>query len=598
MNQERVRRLECRQLLAVLGAALALSVLVGCVGVPQSGPVQNETVVNPADPDDAAYFDPPGPTQDATPVDIVQGFLLAMQANPLKTATAREFLTVEAGAGWVPENGTVIYGSRNFVATDNQVTVRFSETAQLDRRGRWLGEATQGMRSHELLLVQEKGEWRISNPPDALLVPESHFESYFRPYSLYFFDRAGEILVPEPVYLRRGEQTPTLLLRGLLLGPGRDLQEVVRSFIPPSTEIDLSVLVGRDGTAEVPLSDEILDLSEQDLRLLSAQVVWTLRQVGGVRSVRLTVDGSPLDVAGIGTEQPIQSWAEFDPEVNWASEELFGLREGRVVAYEGKEERRVAGPFGSEEAGLRTIAVDFAAEQVVGVSEDGGSLLLAPRGPAGDGQPEDAEPQLVLSGGTDLLPPEWDLAGQVWAVDRTSQGAEVSVVRSGVATPLDVPGVTGTAVKAFVLSRDGTRLVAVVAGEDRDRVMVSRIVRGDDGRAQRSTLAVEITLGEVEVSQILDLAWRTPTSLAVLAGPTGGVSQVVIVRIDGSSATGDIASNAEVFAGKAAGIASSPAGGTPLYVRASDGYLFELAASGRWTGASIKRGLVSPTFVG
>ena len=70
-------------------------------------------------------------------------------------------------------------------------------------------------------MVFEEGEWRIDEAPDALIVPETWFEQWFRQVSLYFFDPTATMLVPEPVYVPRGEALATTLTRGLLMGPAR-----------------------------------------------------------------------------------------------------------------------------------------------------------------------------------------------------------------------------------------------------------------------------------------------------------------------------------------------------------------------------------------
>jgi len=160
------------------------------------------------------------------------------------------------------------------------------------------------------------------------------------------------------------------------------------------------------------------------------------------------------------------------------------------------------------------------------------------------------------------------------------------------------PGVTGANVRAFELSRDGTRLATVVEGKRRDRLLVTRVMRSDDGTVRGFSPATRLPVRTLDVDQIWDLAWRTPGSLALLTRPAPGVSQVILALIDGSSALGEVATNAEVFPGEAVRIVTSSASGAPVYVGTSDRRLFELSASGRWTGASVDRGLRSPTFVG
>ena len=67
--------------------------------------------------------------------------------------------------------------------------------------------------------------------------------------------------------------------------------------MPRGTRLDgISVPVSRDNTAEVPLSDQVLDLDDDQLNLLFAQLAWTLGQIAGVERMRVTVDGTPVDL--------------------------------------------------------------------------------------------------------------------------------------------------------------------------------------------------------------------------------------------------------------------------------------------------------------
>ncbi len=586
------------RLLQCLVGLLAVT-LAGCVSLPRDGTVRSGPVQEQGEQSQAPFdYTPDRPRPGAAPLDIVGGYLLAMQATPVRTAVAREFLTDQAGTDWVPDRSTVVYDGSSLQRSGRTVRMELSGTAQLDARGEWLGDPTggRGIR-HALRLVRERGEWRIDNPPDALMVPRSHFETRFAQYFLYFFDKSAQVLVPEPVYLPQDEQAPTLLVRGLLAGPDPVLLGATRTFVPEDTELDdLSVLVSRDGTAEVALSEEILDLDKGELDRMLAQLSWTLRQVPGVESMRITVDGSPLDVSGADTDQDVQEgWPEFDPSVNWASEELFGIRDRRVVTLVGDDERRVSGPFGTADHELRSIGVALAGDQIAGVHKDGTRALVTPW----TGQAESPDgTDVAYSGGTDLLPPVWDIHDQVWLVDRRDGGAALSVVRSGTATELTAPGITGERVKSFLLSRDGTRLVAAIAGERRDRLVVARIMRGGDGAVRRLSPAMRLSVGALDVTEIRDLAWRTPGTVALLTGPNLGLSQVVVALIDGSSALGDVTADADVFHDKAVRIVTSPAPDAPVYVGTTDRRLYELAANGRWTGTGIERGLLSPTFVG
>jgi len=283
--------------------------------------------------------------------------------------------------------------------------------------------------------------------------------------------------------------------------------------------------------------------------------------------------------------------------VAWASQSLFGVREGRVVAVASGEERRISGPMGSLDLGIRKIAVDLPGERVAATTDDG-EVIVGPRSRVPGTEPHADDVQVVYDGGTDVLAPAWDLFGQLWLVDDRSSGARVSVVDKGSLDEIDVEGLTGADVRAFVLSRDGTRLAAVIDDGDQDRVVLSRVERLASGRVRSVTPATRIPLAQLGVTRVRDLAWRTPGSLALLTAPTADTSQVVVVKIDGSSTASESTTDAETYRGRASRLVTAPVLGAPLYIRTSTGLMFALAANGRWVGAGLEPGLRSPTFVG
>ena len=79
-------------------------------------------------------------------------------------------------------------------------------------------------------------------------------------------------------------------------------------------------------------------------------------------------------------------------------------------------------------------------------------------------------------------------------MDRRNTGAVVYYLRRGEMQVLDVPGVSGENVKDFLVSRDGSRLVAVVRNETgTDSIVVSRILTAGDGQVVQALPAREIT---------------------------------------------------------------------------------------------------------
>lgn len=583
----------------LLGLVLAaLSLLGGCVSLPDTGSVTTEPGQGAMDDRAGSYdYTPLGPRAGSTPITIVEDFLLAMRASPQSTAVARKYLTDEGRAGWFPEKTTLVYGSKLVTGSDGVFRVSLEQTDQLDERGSWLGRVggDRGV-DYELEVVRERGEWRIDNPPDALIIPSDHFESRYQQYFVYYFDPSGQVLVPEPTYLPHGDQAATLLVRRLLNGPDPRLEGVLRSYIPGGTEYVLSVPISLEGVAELTLNEQLLRLSDQERELALAQLAWTLRQVTGVDSMQVTVDGAPLDVPGASSPQNVSSWTEYDPAVQWASRELFGILDGSPVALD-ESGSDVVGVFGAQEYALRDLATDLTGGRLAGVSEDGTTVVLAPRGQTTE-EPPTPEQTEVLYTGTDVLGASWDVFEDLWLVDRTARGAEVLVVADGEVTPVEAPGLTGEEVTDFVVSRDGSRVVTVVPARTGDQLRVSRVLRTPNGRVRGLTRAVDLPLAQGGVDEIRDLAWRSPGSVAVLTGPTPESSQVLLALVDGSTKLADVDSTAEIFRRRAVRLVTSPSADSPIYLGTPQGELFELGADGSWTETDVSGPLFTPTFAG
>ena len=121
------------------------------------------------------------------------------------------------------------------VAGARSAQVRLADTHRLDARGGWLGGPPGRSETIDLRLTSEKGQWRIDNPVNALVVPTSFFDRSFARFNLYFYDQTGQALLPDPVFIPRGDQTATNLVRGLLAGPGKALAQVTGSALPSRT---------------------------------------------------------------------------------------------------------------------------------------------------------------------------------------------------------------------------------------------------------------------------------------------------------------------------------------------------------------------------
>ncbi|WP_155918243.1 LpqB family beta-propeller domain-containing protein [Marmoricola sp. URHB0036] len=580
--------MSARRVLAAIVAVLAVA-LTGCATLPESGPVHRASSEEADRPQDPPYFSPPGPAQDGSPSAIVSGFLLAMQANPLSTSVARSYLTEHARASWKPNDGTIIYDAYTVRQTTDGAVVRLADTHRLDARGGW--QNTPPGRSLDLRfdLVSEHGQWRIDNPTNALIVRTSFFESSFARFNLYFYDQTGRVLLPDPVFIPRGEQTATNLVRGLLAGPGSTLAEVSRSALPERTDLDLSVVVTESGVAEVPLSRDVLRAAPGELSRAVDQLAWTLRQVPGIERVRITVAGATVPLSGGRIDAPVTSGNEFDA-AGPDTAALWGLRGGRVVDLASPTGTATTGPLGRPGYSMRSLAVSESPRRLAAVSGNGSTVFVAPA-EGGNASTPVARP---VVGGTDILRPSYDMFGDLWLIDRTPGGARVLVVRGDQVRRLRVPGVTGADVAAFSVARDGSRLAVAYAGSRAPTIRVTDILRTDEGIVSGAGRSRTFAAGGRDASKLVDLGWRDPSTLAVLSRTSAETSQVTYISAD-SSPVDSTLTDPNVFRGATAAMVIAPAVNLPLRLITPDQRLYTLSSNGNWPRSDSK--VLAATYV-
>lgn len=521
---------------SILRAALVVVLLVAlsaCAGIPSSGPVTK--IADDGDLGQSAVrYDPARPLPGASPEQIVRGYLDAMLAFPRSDRTASTFLTTEAARAWSPSSQVRVYSTPEVTGSQEQttrsdpreqprgpVTVRlgFTEDAQLDRQGRYTRVAAPGAVTYTLRQVA--GEWRITDPQDGLLVNAKFFTDYFRTFDLYFFDRPGRRLVPDPVHLVVGDQLATTLVSSLAGGPAPSERDSTRSYVPARAALRPSVPVSSDGVADVEFTDDFADVASAVRDRLSAQVVWTLRQVPDVEGVQI-VGGSTALTAGGDETQPVQAWGGFGPST--ARARTYAVVGDQVVEIDDGDVEPISGTWGTDARGAQQVAV--AESGVAGVLPGADAVRLTSR--------EGTSPRTIR--GTDFAGPDWDSDGRLWLVDRPGGTTRVRVSSGDVETTLDARSVAGLDVTDFRLSPDGTRYAVTATGSDGGELYVGRVLRDvtDEVRDLDAPSRVFTTALSPRAA-----SWASTTELAFLGDSEAGV-QVYRVAIDGSQTTSEV----------------------------------------------------------
>ncbi|MEO9325964.1 LpqB family beta-propeller domain-containing protein [Nocardioides sp. C4-1] len=552
-----------RALLAALALALTLG---GCAGVPTSGPVVAAGSESTIADDTANDVNPDPPSRGMTESQVVEGFLDAMMASPIDFDVARQYLTTAAADRWRPEQEMITYDQVDTVEDSRRVLVTLDDAQRLSSTGAWLGRLRETEQTIELRLVYDDGNYRITNPPDAHLVPVNWFTQRYRQASLYFFDPTGSILVPQPVFVPEGTTLGRSLIDGLVAGPGPGLATVVRSYLPVGVTADVRV-VGSVALVDLEASATVTPgYSTPTTQRMLAQLAETLGEDPTIRSLRVTLAGTPIITADGSAEYAVGAAAGVGPNGADPDTGLYAVRDGVLARRDGRELVPVAGAFGSGRTRVGLAAVDLSGSRAAGVGLRGRNLLLADLADPADGT--EATATQVLQGER-LLKPEWDFAERLWVVDRTRSGAVVRVVRGRQVREVDVPGVSGQDVRSFLVSRDGTRFLAVVASGDGDTVRVGRVESDPEG-AVVSVRATEVLVPATSGQAIDDIAWASPTSVTLLSTVDPSFSEVRTIGVDGASGTED---DVRPVAGPLLGLVGSPLPDLPTYGITSTGLL-------------------------
>jgi hypothetical protein len=244
---------------------------------------------------------------------------------------------------------------------------------------------------------------------------------------------------------------------------------------------------------------------------ISAQLVWTLQQTL-VSTVVVLVDGQPIHIPGIPTEQTVDDWTSFDPDALPTDAVGHYLDAGALRTVTTGEP--APGPAGKGAYGLGSAAVAAdprtgALTYLAGVRAEKGqaTLFVGPYG--GTLLP-------VVTAASLTAPTLPATRAEVWVV---KDGSTVLRVPFGgkpqeVATPT-LPGLGRALV--LRLSPDGVRAAVVVDGPEGPTLYVGTVARAEDGTvALRDLRQVAPSL-----SRVVDVAWSSSRRLLVLAGDAG-----------------------------------------------------------------------------
>ena len=533
-----------------LVAVALLLALTGCATLPISGPVRIGPDLTPNTDVESFYYSPSGPIEGASKAEILSGFLAAGTGPQNDYAVAREYLSESIRASWNPNLEVLVQrqSPEVTIGDDDTAELEVDVSAQIDSDGRYETKPQGTSRILNYTFVREGNQWRLSSAPDTTVLIRPVFEVVFQDYSIYFVDRQKRSLVPELRWFPATAATGTKLVNALLKGPSSWLRPAVISAIPNGTRLSIDAVTVENGVALVDLTARALVASLADRSLLKAQLDATLSQLQNVQSVAISIERSSQEIT--------------DPTAALRAE---GSRALVVLGDQGLE-----AVVSAETDFLNSGADFFELNPTTNISITKQSSWLAALTPAGVIKTSSIDPgvaALLVDSRTGIVGIEFDRQDYLWSLGRARGSDVFATFTNGDRTRVQAPWLTGEAVRGFSISPEGSRIAILVAGAQKNRVLVSAIVRDLSGTPIE--LAPPIEIGS-EIGAPSHLSWVGPTTVAVV-NSTPDFTNAVLVSIGGTSRPIAALPNTKAI------VAAGPS--SQLYLLSTAGELYRFSGS-------------------
>lgn len=505
-----------RRALVLLAACLSLA---ACTSIPTSGGVEvGDTDVVQSGPIPPLLL---GPSPNATPRSIVQGFITASAGGSFSGFdVAREFLTGPAAVDWDPLAKITVFDSRQVVTSFNEDTGIFGYSvpvaAQVDPSGAMVTASTDVRQDFEFQVgTDEFGRYRITGLDDGIVMSAADFDRFFRPVSLYFATADGATMVPEVRWFADNDQIATATARELVAGPSLWLAGGVTTGFPPGSALGVDSVVVTEGVASVALALGSAGNPTQR-SLAQQQMLKTLTQLPTVQDVVTTVGAVPIGGDDSVTLEPAPL----------PGEHALVVAEDRLALWDGETLSVTPPDVGVVPAESHDFALGYDGTTVAFVL--GGSVqistaiaaqdALTPVDQAPPPTPDAVVESTELIPGSAMVAPSFDPNGWVWSGEAASDGVLIAAAPGQDAVRIEAPWLAGSSIQSVSVARDGARMAILSRSGVQQVLEVVSITRDQDGRP----LAVGTPLGfGPTVGPSIDLEWVDDTSVVALGEESG-----------------------------------------------------------------------------
>lgn len=393
--------------------------------------------------------------------------------------------------------------------------------AEIDATGVYTEVASTTALSLDYGFVQEEGEWRISSPPSGVVIDRTTFEQVFSTHALYFFDPSYTYLVPDMRWFasRADSSTSTTIVTELLRGPTPWLSDsgAVVSAFPTGTSLAAETVPVEAQQAVVDLNPAALEADERQWRLMRLQLSRSLGSVSNVTGVALSVEQNPIEVPAEVSGLPISPRVDTRPLV--LTDDAFGFLGSAGLTETAVSDRVRALSPSAVALGEQRGADSEAAAAVLSVA---GVSLVAPD-----------QPDVLLDARAGLTAPAIDPFGYVWSVPSAAPNQLVAYAPDGAGSfQVATAWSEVETLASLSVSRDGSRMLALVQDGQQASVLVAGITRSANGDpvavgepvVLSSTLGTAVTAGWTDELDVVSVVRASTGEDAVTLHQLGGGS--------------------------------------------------------------------------
>ena len=557
-----------RKAFMLVASAVVATLLAGCTGIPYSGQV-NKGVPAVNDITSDIQYLPAGPSEGASPEQVLRGFVDAGTSPSGDWKIARQYLSTAFARSWDPRAGVVVdSGTRTVLgAPETGLTMVAQVQARVDTSGSYVEESTPRESKYVFGFVQEAGQWRISSAPSGIIIDGATFPRVFSATPLFFYANGSTTLIPDLRWFPARASTSTRVVQALMQGPSPWLNSTgsVVTALPAGAQLMADSVPVESGVASVNLDARSVTISPAQGNRILRQVASSLVGVAGVSAVSLYFSGNPAGQLAVPTLQSL-----LGPKANAPT---FLSKDGSFGYFDGTIVTPMSGDLSAQIAALKPESVVVAADRtkVVLTSARGVYRLGANR------------PRTVVDVRPDVLPASMDADQNVWTIQRGDASAVRITPAQAAARTLALPWGKGSRISVLSISPDGSRLVAALNSGEGNRVCTASIGRNQAGIPVKVGPCKDLLAPRGGVTSG---AWIDGLHFALLSSTNlSGASSVRVFTLGGRFA--DITPPA----GKAVlgGLGANGA----LRVLTADGNLFEQTSASRWATAGSRISLVA-----